>query len=154
MTNPLWSELNNLSPGAKAALAQAYGAATSAAAAQPPKLLTDPSKQQLPPAICAPPTPAGPPPLPTSLPTDNGNSVPRGTMPSLPPAPTAAPIQAPPGTSAGDQQERSRLLSTGSGISQVKNPFLRGLGEVGNAVGHIFLPGLMRDIPGTEEHHE
>lgn len=51
------------------------------------------------------------------------------------------------------QGELGRLIDTGSGISQIKNPFLRGLAKVGNVAADFFTPNLARDIPGTEEHH-
>ena len=63
-------------------------------------------------------------------------------------------VQAPRGTVEGDENERGRLLQTGSGISQIKNPLLRGLATAGNVIGSVTAPGLMRVIPGTEEHHE
>lgn len=51
------------------------------------------------------------------------------------------------------QNEVGRLIDTGSGIHQIKNPFLRGLAHVGEIAGDIFTPNLVKDIPGTEQHH-
>jgi hypothetical protein len=68
------------------------------------------------------------------------------------PAPPKA-VAAPRGTLMGDQDERQRLISSGSGISQIENPWLKGLATAGNIIGGIAAPGLMRAIPGTEQHH-
>lgn len=53
-----------------------------------------------------------------------------------------------------DQKELGRLTSTGSGISQIKNPFARGTLRGLETVGNIFVPGQMGFIPGTEAHHQ
>jgi hypothetical protein len=91
-------------------------------------------------------------------PDPGGSLRPGGTTPPMPilPPHTAAQVMAPPprGTIAGEENETSRLLSSGSGISQIKNPVGRGLAEFANDIGHIAVPGLMREVPGTEEHHE
>ena len=42
----------------------------------------------------------------------------------------------------------------GSGIDQVKNPILRGLLRIPEAIGSTFLPSLTSYIPGTGLHHE
>jgi hypothetical protein len=60
-----------------------------------------------------------------------------------------------------DQNEMSRLQSTGSGISQIARAhpvaggILRGLGTVGSIVGSVdpFARRILPNIPGTEEHH-
>jgi hypothetical protein len=59
-----------------------------------------------------------------------------------------------------ENAELSRLRSTGSGISQIKNPWLRGgaralntIGEIGSAV-FPQIGTVLRAIPGTEEHHQ
>jgi hypothetical protein len=69
--------------------------------------------------------------------------------------PSAAPAVVPPakGTLAGDQAELARVQSTGSGISQIKNPFLRTLATVGDAVGSAVAPALTIALPGTAYHH-
>jgi hypothetical protein len=51
------------------------------------------------------------------------------------------------------QTELSRLRSTGSGISQIHNPFLRGLARVGDIAGSALFPFQTAMIPGTELHH-
>ena len=67
------------------------------------------------------------------------------------PAPIAPPSR---GTIPGEENETARLIASGSGISQIKNPFGRTAATIGNDIGRIFVPGLMKDIGGTEEHHE
>jgi hypothetical protein len=52
-----------------------------------------------------------------------------------------------------DQSELNRLISTGSGIHQIKNPFLKGLAAVGDVAGATMFPGMERIIPGTYGHH-
>ncbi len=79
-----------------------------------------------------------------------------GAPPMGAPPMTAAPlpsVKAPRGTLQGEQDEYAREVGSGSGISQIKNPFLRGLATTGNILGHVAAPGLMAQIPGTEEHH-
>lgn len=60
---------------------------------------------------------------------------------------------------AADESELNRLNTTGTGISQIKNPWARGAlrglniaGEIAGAVAPEFNTAL-RAIPGTEEHH-
>lgn len=50
--------------------------------------------------------------------------------------------------------ELERLHNTGSGISQIKNPFLRGLATVGDVAASGFLPQFGQFIPGTSAHHQ
>lgn len=50
--------------------------------------------------------------------------------------------------------ELERLHSTGSGVSQIKNPFLRTLATIGDVIGSGLEPGLAQFIPGTSAHHE
>jgi hypothetical protein len=50
------------------------------------------------------------------------------------------------------QQEQHRLVSSGSGASQIHNPFLRGLATVGD-VASAFFPRISQTIPGTTMHH-
>ena len=148
-TNPLLDEINGLSLGAKAALMAAHGASTAPPASpeplsgglMPPNPAIAAARQQMQPD-------AGPPPA-MLLPPDK-----MPTVPSLG-APHPA-VKAPLGTVTGDENERSRLMATGSGISQIKNPWLRGLATAGNIAGSVaspLVPGLMRQVPGTEEHH-
>lgn len=152
LENPVLSELDSLSPHAKSALAQAHGklltlntapigAAPDAAAggvAPAPKLqpIGQPSEQ--------------PPSAPGMLPTIGGpQQQPAqqspGMLPTLPqPSPTVA----------GDRAELSRLNTTGSGVSQIHNPFLKTLGVIGDAVGTGLFPRIASQIPGTTAHHQ
>lgn len=154
-TNPILNELQGLSPGAQQALMQAHVAASAPpninAGAQAPKV--DPATRQATAGLQAPGAPPPPmmgtpmatPPNPTSI----------LGAPSAPHVTQMSPMQEQTQEQThNDESERSRLLSTGSGIHQIQNPVLKGLAGVGNAIGSIAAPGLMREIPGTEEHHE
>lgn len=55
---------------------------------------------------------------------------------------------------AQHEAELGRLRSTGSGISQIHNPFLRGLARVGDIAGSALFPFQTKMIPGTEFHHQ
>lgn len=100
-------------------------------------------------------------------------SLPPGNVPALPPTPKPT-IIAPRGTVEGDQAERSRLLGSGSGISQIAGKIensglgqkhsvlgkVLGIGAQGLAqLGNLALDttglgrGLALAIPGTAEHH-
>jgi hypothetical protein len=66
-------------------------------------------------------------------------------------------VPAPPyerGTIGGEKAEENRLAATGSGIHQIKNPFLHGLAATADVLGQTFLPRLEMAIPGTEGHHQ
>lgn len=87
------------------------------------------------------------------------------SMPSaLPntPAPTLPNVSLRPPTSQditssrllGDQTELKRLGESGSGISQIKNPVLRGAAKVGDTLESILLPGAAAFTPGTEMNHQ
>jgi len=56
-------------------------------------------------------------------------------------------------TTGNAQHELDRLIDTGSGVSQIQNPFLRGLARVGDLGAELFVPRFEKDIPGTEGHH-
>ena len=77
-------------------------------------------------------------------------SAPAMPMASVTPPGSAAAMGAKLGT---DEAELSRLQSTGSGVSQVHNKFLRTLGRIGDAAGTILAPGVMSAIPGTTVHN-
>lgn len=60
----------------------------------------------------------------------------------------------------GDETEANRLQTTGSGISQIKNPIGRGIlrgletaGGIGESTG-LLPPHLMSRVPGTTEHNQ
>jgi hypothetical protein len=70
-------------------------------------------------------------------------------------APTKLATTAPTPTDASlaaAQQEQHRLVNSGSGVSQIHNPFLRGLATVGD-VASAFFPRISQTIPGTTMHH-
>lgn len=77
-------------------------------------------------------------------------SQPRPDLPLEQPAPTPTPGQQ---RIDKDQAELGRLDSTGSGISQIKNPWARNSLRGLNILGGTVAPGLMSRLPGTEEHH-
>jgi hypothetical protein len=164
MANPILDEISRLSPEAQQALKLA---GTNAAAVAPPPI----SEAGIKPAMLTPPK-AGPAPLmaPGKIPT--GIQAEAAKMPSVAapklsmPAPAApemaaslAPPKPAPGTLEANQAERDRLIGSGSGISQVKNPILRGLGRTGEFLGTVatnLIPGMhgaMSVVPGTEQHH-
>lgn len=49
--------------------------------------------------------------------------------------------------------ERDRLIRTGSGIDQVKNPWVRGLLRAADIAGSFVAPTIAAGIPGTTYHH-
>jgi hypothetical protein len=75
-----------------------------------------------------------------------------GAMPSLG-SPASPRVIAPRGTLQGDTAEVNRVQNTGSGISQIKNPFWRGLAEAGDIGLRVVAPGIEPLIPGTEGRH-
>jgi hypothetical protein len=112
------------------------------------KRLQPPTLQQLPPMQAQAPQPiampSGPNPL-TMLPTP--------AMPTV----SRIPNEAEQNSSAsllGHQQELKRLTDTGSGVSQIKNPFLRTLGRIGDVAESAILPGVARITPGTTMNHD
>lgn len=152
MDNPVLSELDSLSPHAKSALAQAHG-----------KLLTlNSGGAPLGPAPDAAAGAPASPKLPTlGNPSEQPPSAPAGMLPTIgtqhPPAqsPGMLPTLAQPSARvSGDQAELDRKMSTGSGISQIHNPFLRTLGTIGDAIGTGLFPRIAAQIPGTTAHHQ
>lgn len=85
-------------------------------------------------------------------------------MPTSPAAPGLPPVgQSPlgPALSLGGQRpstpatnELHRLQTTGSGISQIHNPFARVPLQILDALGRGFFPGVEMGIPGTSGHHD
>lgn len=104
-----------------------------------------------------------------SLPKPDTAAASPGSAPSYPATPASmaadngiAPIARPSGArpvitpeqrQANDQAELDRLKSTGSGISQIHNPLLRGIARVGEIAGSVLFPSIVENIPGTELHH-
>jgi hypothetical protein len=80
----------------------------------------------------------------------------RPLIPAIPPPSVAAPSSGP-SLSAPKigpaQSELQRLESTGSGVSQIGNPIVRGIARVGDALGTILAPKISGAIPGTTAHH-
>jgi hypothetical protein len=124
--NPILGELNNLSPGAKAALAQAHGAATSTAAMGSPGPTLQSPNPLLAQAVAKPQVSAPPPDV--MLPPSAQSQVPSIGQP-------APHVQAPLGTSAGDQAKLTSDRTQGAGVSNIahniensslgqKHPFL------------------------------
>lgn len=79
-----------------------------------------------------------------------GTSAPPATV-TAPPPTTPTPLTDP--NTTRDLNERNRLISTGSGVSQVKNPVARGLLRAADIAGTAFFPNITAQIPGTELHH-
>src|SRR5579859_5311833 len=78
-----------------------------------------------------------------------------GTLKIPTPSATVSPFAR--ATDTGVQQaqaEHQRLIDTGSGIHQIKSPFLRGLATVGEIAGQLVAPGIMPLVPGTDQHHD
>lgn len=76
----------------------------------------------------------------------------RGFASHTAPAPIAKPSALQERTT-NDQTELARLQNSGSGISQIKNPFGRNALRALETVGNIFVPRTMGEIPGTEAHN-
>ena len=53
-----------------------------------------------------------------------------------------------------DQAELQRQQTTGSGVSQIKNPWLRTIARIGDVAGSVLAPGAAMAIPGTTLHHD
>jgi len=98
-------------------------------------------------------------------------NIPAGPPPAIP-GPASPEVKAPRGTSAGDEAELSRKLSTGSGISQIagkiensgfgqKHPVLgkvlgigaQGLAQLGDIGLRTVAPAVDIATPGTSLHH-
>lgn len=173
--NPVLSEIHAhmaaMSPAAQAAVKMANPSLPA-----PDPTMT--AKPQLQPGMLLPPSGGAPPPdiampsnqAPISMPKPTPTLV---TGPNRGQAMMSDGTSAPLGTTAGDTAERSRLLSQGSGISQIAgkientrlgqaHPFLGkllgGLAQGAATVGDIGLsvaaPGVAAMVPGTEIHHE
>jgi hypothetical protein len=161
--NPLLAEIHShvqsMSPGAQAAIKQAIpttGISTppdGGAVRTNDQPIQDPQAHPPVPAMQSAPAQHAP----LVNPDPQGSLRPGGTtppMPILPPSDHQVNGPPPLGSIGGQENETQRLLSTGSGISQIKNPIGRGVAEAGNILGHTLVPGLMKQLPGTEEHHE
>ena len=152
MDNPVLSELDSLSPHAKSALAQAHG-----------KLLTlNTGGAPLGPAPdAAAGAPVAPRLQPIGQPSEQPPSAPAGMLPTIgtqqPPtqSPGMLPTLAQPSAQVdADRTELNRKITSGSGISQIHNPFLKTLGMIGDAIGTGLFPRIAAQIPGTTAHHQ
>lgn len=100
-------------------------------------------------------TPPQPPPMASAAPpqVNNIGGLAAGSGPDIPSA-VAPSVQSGAQAQLGaDQAELQRLRSTGSGASQVKNPFLRTLAEIGNVAAPFILGRAGALIPGTTQHN-
>ncbi len=81
----------------------------------------------------------------------DSSALPALPMPSLPSILSPASAQL-----ATDTARASQLAAAGSGISQIKNPVLRGLANAADIAGSVFRPihNLEYALPGTNEHHQ
>lgn len=52
-----------------------------------------------------------------------------------------------------NQATSQYLRDSGSGVSQIKNPFLHALAATGDVLGSALVPGLAQAIPGSTLHH-
>lgn len=142
---PILSELDNLSPHAKAALAQAHNTISGQMPGGMPDQvgMTGGSAQP-----AAPITPIRNAPS-MGLSSGSGGA---GAAPMPISAARPIPILGPRVQDA--ESEVQRIRDSGSGISQIHNPVLRGLGYAADAVGSGLFPRIASVIPGTQAHHE
>lgn len=152
------------------------------AAVVPPEMKTpaSPATAPTPPLVGdvppAPTVPTAPPKTPGAMPQlGEGGAPPKpATAPTTGPSiitPVSPTTTAPPIAMPGDpnlprigqnadqqtlaaQREKQRLIETGSGIHQIKNPWLRTAATIGDIAGGLIIPKEMQWIPGTAEHHE
>lgn len=162
--NPLLDEIDNahsmLSPGAKQAIEQAHGIVglkptdTGAAAEQAaapgavPNGIQSPSMGGMAPMAAGAPAPAG-------SPASTDISASPSASPSGIRGPLSSALSL--GGTAGqsrNQSELGRLQTTGSGISQIHNPWARVPLQILDAIGGGLVPGIEQRIPGTEGHHQ
>lgn len=55
---------------------------------------------------------------------------------------------------SGQQAELQRLQKTGSGVSQIHNPFYKTLATIGDVISSGIYPGFGQFMPGTSAHHQ
>lgn len=79
-------------------------------------------------------------------------AVPSMGSPALPSVSLAPPP--PPTQTQTDIAEYNRQKNTGSGVSQIQNPLLRGIARAGDIAASVFAPKLAQFIPGTTLHHQ
>lgn len=79
-------------------------------------------------------------------------AVPSMGTPVLPSVSLAPPP--PPTQTQTDIAEYNRQKNTGSGVSQIQNPLLRGIARAGDIAASVFAPKPAQFIPGTTLHHQ
>lgn len=141
------SDLVNLHPAAKDVLESVYQQRRAQEMGGAPMSLGGQPQQQQPagPAPLTRPAPAQPLNL-SALAKPNA-----GPAPMMPHPPTSAPMSP---NVQGAENEVNRLNSTGSGISQIHNPWGRIPLQILDAVGGSFFPKISALLPGTELHHD
>lgn len=79
-----------------------------------------------------------------------------GAAPSMgsPVLPSVSLAPPPPTQTQTDIAEYNRQKNTGSGVSQIQNPLLRGIARAADIAGSVFAPNLAQFIPGTTLHHQ
>jgi hypothetical protein len=99
--------------------------------------------------------PIGPPAPPPTVPTETApmGSIDKVPVPEVPPTDEQRQLDALRTREEKDRGELQRKQDTGSGISQIHNPFLRGLARVGDVAGTALFPRIAAMVPGTEAHH-
>lgn len=130
--NPVLHEINSLSPAAQQALMQAHQMTGGPAVHASEQTMGTPS------------TPA---PAPTITPPHMQSQVPQIGA-------SSPHVEAPRGTVQGEENNVARMTNEGSGISQIKNPFLHGLAATGDTIAKIVSPKVEAAIPGTEGHNQ
>jgi hypothetical protein len=75
------------------------------------------------------------------------------SAPATPPAPTASPMDTAQAKLNTDQKALTTLQTSGPGVSQIKNPWLRTIARIGDAAGTVLAPGVMSVVPGTTVHN-
>lgn len=171
--NPILTEIQGLSPAAKGALGMAGHTLPT-----PEALAAAGTPSVIPPGMLLPHADTGPPPGPISMPSPAPMTMPQSspqlvTGPKRGQAMTTDGQLAPMGTTMGDQAERSRLLSEGSGISQIGGKIensrlgqahplvgklLGSLAQGAATIGDVGLSAVAPEIaintPGTAYHHD
>lgn len=114
---------------------------------QPRAMIAQPAQQN-------PTAPPMAPPKPQEDPQAIGSTPPSIAAPStgnaLAPVKPAMPAAAP---SVQHENELNRMIATGSGRSQIHNPFLKTVATIGDIGLSAFAPNIARMVPGTEMHH-
>ena len=144
LNNPVLEELDGISPEAKQAIIGAHQHVTS----QMGQFGMQPASQ-ITPGSGPPVSPAAPTPAATPAPS-LGPPASSGLMHSAPPTP----VQQPDAQGLANREKLNKLQNTGSGVSQIHNPWARIPLQIAGAIGQAYAPGIEQAIPGTEGHHQ